>query len=214
MNDAASSRPRLIILSAPSGAGKTSLARALIAAEPGTVLSVSHTTRAPRPGERDGEHYHFVDHDTFRAMIGRGEFLEYAEVFGNFYGTARAAVEDHLARGDNVVLDIDWQGARKVRARMPGAVGIFILPPSMAVLRERLERRGQDSEAVIDSRMRKALDEMAHYHEYDRVIVNRDFDEALAALRTIVHGGDAGQPPDDVDFDDFVGGVQAACPHR
>src|SRR5690606_12781901 len=147
-------------------------------------------------------------------MIGRGEFLEYAEVFGNFYGTARAAVEDHLARGDNVVLDIDWQGARKVRARMPGAVGIFILPPSMAVLRERLERRGQDSEAVIDSRMRKALDEMAHYDEYDRVIVNRDFDEALAALRSIVHGGDGGRPPDDVDFDDFVGGVRAACPHR
>jgi guanylate kinase len=195
---------RLIILSAPSGAGKTSLARALIASEPGTVLSVSHTTREPRPGERDGHDYYFVDRARFASMIENGEFLEYAEVFGNYYGTARAAVESFLADGRNVVLDIDWQGARKVRAAVPDSRAVFILPPSLDALRERLTHRGQDTEEVIESRMRQAIAEMGHYDEYDRVIVNREFKTALDELVRIVQGETAGLSPADVDFDALV----------
>ncbi len=195
---------RLFILSAPSGAGKTSLARALIASRDDTVLSVSHTTREPRPGERDGVDYHFIGHDAFRAMIGRGEFFEHAEVFGNYYGTSMAAVESFLARGLNVVLDIDWQGARKVRARAPDALAVFILPPSLADLRERLTRRAQDSEAVIEARMHKAIDEMTHYAEYDRVVINCEFDGALKALSDLLDGREGGVDPNEIDFDPLV----------
>ncbi len=195
---------RLFILSAPSGAGKTSLARALVDSREDTVLSVSHTTRPPRPGERDGVDYHFVDRDRFEAMIGRGEFFEYAEVFGNYYGTAESTVRALLERGLNVILDIDWQGARKVRARAADAVSVFILPPTLADLRDRLTRRGQDSDEVIESRMRQAIDEMNHYPEYDRVVVNCEFENALAALSRLLDGCDGGVDPGEIDFKALV----------
>ena len=185
---AAPRRGRLIILSAPSGAGKTSLARALVERLPDTVISVSHTTRPPRPGERDGVDYHFVDRPRFEAMVAEGRFLEHARVFDNYYGTDRRGVEAELAAGRNVLLDIDWQGARAVRAQMPEAVSVFILPPSREALEQRLRGRGQDSDAVIARRMRDAVAEMRHYDEYDYVVINDDFDAALADLEAIVAG--------------------------
>lgn len=174
------------MVSAPSGAGKTSLVRALLAAEPGMSASVSYTTRAPRPGEVDGRDYHFVDTGRFLAMAAAGEFLEHAQVFDHHYGTAGAALLAQLDAGRDVVLEIDWQGARQIRALAPQAVLIFILPPSLGVLRERLQARGQDQPAVIERRMRDALSEISHYGEYDYVIVNGDFSDALADMRAIV----------------------------
>lgn len=179
---------RLFILSAPSGAGKTSLAKALVASMPGLAVSVSHTTRVPRPGERDGVDYHFVDEARFQAMVERGEFLEHARVFDHRYGTSRKAVEDLLAAGKDVVLDIDWQGARAIKQQMPSAVGIFILPPSRAILAERLRARGQDPAPVIERRMRAAVAEMRHYREFDQLVLNDDFRAALADLQAIVRG--------------------------
>lgn len=181
-------RGRLIILSAPSGAGKTSLAKALVQRLPDTVISVSHTTRPPRPGERDGVDYYFVDRETFERMVAGGRFLEYARVFDHYYGTDRRAVESQLAAGRNVILDIDWQGARRVREQLPEAVSIFILPPSLAELERRLRGRAQDSDAVIARRMRDAVAEMRHYDEYDYVVVNDDFEAALGDLAAIVGG--------------------------
>lgn len=172
----------LFIVSAPSGAGKTSLVKALLERESALGLAISYTTRPPRPGEVDGVHYHFIDEGRFLAMIAAGAFLEHAQVFGNRYGTAEARVREALARGQDLLLEIDWQGARQVRARFPGAVSIFILPPSAPVLAERLRGRGQDSEAVIAGRMRQARDEMSHFDEYDYLVVNDDFDQALADL--------------------------------
>jgi len=174
----------LYIVSAPSGAGKSSLIQALLKTQPlyDTQVSVSHTTRAPRPGEVHGEHYFFVDHDEFRAMIGRDAFLEHAEVFGNFYGTSRETIEQVLATGVNVFLDIDWQGAQQIRKKMPDSRSIFILPPSKDELDRRLRGRGQDSEEVIAKRMEQAVAEMSHYAEYDYLIVNDDFDAALSDL--------------------------------
>ncbi|MFQ5489040.1 MAG: guanylate kinase, partial [Gammaproteobacteria bacterium] len=176
----------LFIVSAPSGAGKTSLVRALLESVPGVTVSVSYTTRAMRPGETDGVDYHFVDRERFRAMIAADEFLEYAEVFGNFYGTARRTVDQALARGEDVLLEIDWQGARQVRERSAECTGIFILPPSRLVLEQRLRARGQDDEAVIAQRMSEAVNEMSHYEEYDYLVVNDDFQLALADLQTLV----------------------------
>jgi len=176
----------LFVVSAPSGAGKTSLLRALIPSDPRLQLSVSHTTRAPRPGEQDGEHYHFVDRARFEAMVAAGAFLEHAQVFDNFYGTAEQSVRDVLAAGRDVVLEIDWQGARQMRARFPEAVSVFIVPPDVQTLRERLSGRGQDSAEVIERRMRAARRELSHYGEYDYLVVNDDFAQALADLRAIV----------------------------
>lgn len=176
----------LFVVSAPSGAGKTSLLRALVPADARLRLSVSHTTRAPRPGERDGAHYHFVDRARFEAMVAAGEFLEHARVFDNLYGTSERSVRDTLAADFDVVLEIDWQGARQVRARFPDAVSVFIVPPNVEALRERLSGRGQDSAEIIDRRMRDARSELSHYGEYDYVVVNDVFDEALADLRAIV----------------------------
>jgi guanylate kinase len=176
----------LYIVSAPSGAGKTSLVRALLAQDTGVAVSVSYTTRAPRAGERDGVDYHFVDRAGFLAMIEAGEFLEHAEVFGNYYGTARAAVAAQLEQGSDIILEIDWQGAQQVRQAFPGCIGIFILPPSRAVLRERLHGRKQDDAAVIERRMQAAVDEISHYSEYDFIVVNDDFSAALADLRAIL----------------------------
>ncbi|HFQ7886727.1 guanylate kinase [Enterobacter roggenkampii] len=178
----------LYIVSAPSGAGKSSLIQALLKTQPlyDTQVSVSHTTRQPRPGEVHGEHYFFVDHDEFRAMIGRDAFLEHAKVFGNYYGTSRETIEQVLATGVNVFLDIDWQGAQQIRKKMPDSRSIFILPPSKDELDRRLRGRGQDSEEVIAKRMEQAVAEMSHYAEYDYLIVNDDFDAALSDLKTIL----------------------------
>jgi guanylate kinase len=177
---------KLFIISAASGTGKTSLARALADRVPDVALSISHTTRAPRLGERQGEHYYFVSPEEFQAMVDRGEFLEYAEVFGNRYGTARAAVEELLARGKRVVFDIDWQGARAIKQVWPEARSIFLLPPSRAALEQRLQNRRQDPPEVITRRMRAAVDEMRHQTEFDYIVVNDDFDRALADLEAIV----------------------------
>jgi guanylate kinase len=177
-----------LVLAAPSGAGKSSITRALLAREPRLALSVSVTTRAPRPGEIDGTHYHFRTREVFAAMAERGDLLEWAEVFGRGYGTPRAPVEAALAAGGDVLFDIDWQGHRKLRAALPeDVVGLFILPPSLAELRARLEARGSDSAAEIDRRMSAARAEMSHAGEFDHVLVNRDLgtsvEEAQAVLR-------------------------------
>ena len=179
---------KLFIFSAASGTGKTSLANALIESLPNVEFSVSHTTRAPRPGEKYGVHYYFVSRDEFDMMVKAGQFLEHAQVFDNFYGTARSQVEQRLKNGKSVILDIDWQGAKSIKTRMPEAVTVFILPPSRATLEERLIKRGQDSADIIARRMRDAVAEMRHYSEFDWVIVNDDFDAALSDLRAIVTG--------------------------
>ncbi len=176
----------LFIISAPSGAGKTSLVRAMLETIPGLAVSVSHTTRAPRPGERPGVDYHFVSRDEFDAMVARHEFLEHAEVFGNCYGTGQQAVFDLLQAGRDVLLEIDWQGARQVRERIASSVSIFILPPSRKALEARLRGRGQDDEAVIRQRTRGAISEMSHFREFDYLVINDDFDVALEDLRAIV----------------------------
>ncbi|NIE76581.1 guanylate kinase [Pantoea sp. Ap-967] len=175
----------LYIVSAPSGAGKTSLVTALIKADPRVSVSVSHTTRAMRPGEQHGVNYHFVSHDDFKALIGKGDFLEHAEVFGNFYGTSRSALQEVLDQGNDLILEIDWQGAKQVRKLMPEARSVFILPPSQQALRERLDGRGQDSEEIIAGRMQEAVSEMEHYNEYEYVIINDDFAVALEELKAV-----------------------------
>ena len=176
----------LYIISAPSGAGKTSLVRELLAREPGLTLSVSHTTRPLRPGEEQGVHYHFVSPEQFQAMIAAGAFLEYARVFDNFYGTSQAAVTQQLHNGQDVIVEIDWQGARQLLQLFPEAVTIFILPPSRGVLEQRLRARGQDSEAIIARRMQEARADISHYTEYDYLLVNDDFRQAVADLQSIV----------------------------
>jgi guanylate kinase len=178
----------LYIVSAPSGAGKSSLINALLAEKRNWTVqvSVSHTTRAPRVGEKDGEHYHFVDVDTFKQLIKENAFFEWAEVFGNYYGTSRITIEQALAEGIDIFLDIDWQGARQVRKMMPQAKGIFILPPSRAELESRLNKRGQDSAEIIAKRMEQAQSEMSHYDEYDYLIINDDFEQATEEFSAIV----------------------------
>ncbi|MCG7944315.1 MAG: guanylate kinase [Candidatus Thiodiazotropha taylori] len=176
----------LYILSAPSGAGKTSLLKALRQQDGALQVSISHTTRPMRPGEEDGKDYHFISQELFQEMIGAAAFLEHAEVFGNFYGTSESEVRAKLDAGQDTVLEIDWQGAQQVRKRFPDAVSIFILPPSPEALYERLSARGQDSEAVIQGRMQLAVREMSHYAEFDYLVINDDFDTALAELAAIV----------------------------
>ncbi|MDZ7276819.1 guanylate kinase [Pantoea eucrina] len=178
----------LFIVSAPSGAGKSSLIQALLKTQPlyDMQVSVSHTTRSVRPGEAHGEHYFFVSRPEFEQMIAEGDFLEHAEVFGNYYGTSRAAIEQVLSTGVDVFLDIDWQGAQQIRQKMPASRSIFVLPPSTEELDRRLRGRGQDSEEIIARRMAQAVAEMSHYAEYDYLIVNDDFDLALSDLKTII----------------------------
>jgi len=176
----------LYTVSAPSGAGKTSLVKALIDSTDGILVSVSHTTRPMRPGEQDGVNYHFVTHDTFNTMVGESAFLEHAQVFDNFYGTSTQWVKDTLAKGHDVILEIDWQGAQQVRRLIPEAKSLFILPPSRECLRERLTGRGQDDKSVIDARMAEAKNEMSHYPEADFVIINDDFALALRDLQSIM----------------------------
>jgi guanylate kinase len=175
----------LYIVSAPSGAGKTSLVNALIKDDKRVSVSVSHTTRGKRPGEEHGVNYHFVSHDEFKALIDKNDFLEHAEVFGNFYGTSRSTLQQVLDRGDDLILEIDWQGARQVRELMPEARSIFILPPNLEALRQRLDGRGQDSDEIIAGRMKEAVSEMQHYDEYEYVIINDDFDVALEELKAV-----------------------------
>ncbi len=176
----------LFIVSAPSGAGKTSLLRELLARDSALRLSVSHTTRPMRPGEQDGVHYHFVDVETFQHLVAEQTFIEHARVFDNYYGTSEVGVREQLAAGHDVVMEIDWQGARQVRNRFPDAIFIFIAPPSIEVLHERLGTRGQDSEAVIERRMRDARAELLHYDEYDYLVINDRFEIALDDLAHIV----------------------------
>jgi guanylate kinase len=180
------------VVAAPSGAGKSSVSRALLEAEPELSLSVSATTRAPRPGEADGVHYHFRDAAGFQAMVEAGEMLEHAEVFGRRYGTPRGPVEAALAVGRDVLFDIDWQGHLQLLERLPGDVeGVFLLPPSIAELERRLRSRGQDSEAEVARRMAAARGEIAHWAEFGHVLVNRDFDGTVAAVRAILRAARA-----------------------
>ncbi|QYJ89683.1 guanylate kinase [Shewanella rhizosphaerae] len=180
-------RGNLFIISAPSGAGKSSLLSAILQDKPADMkVSVSHTTRQPRVGEVDGEHYHFVNVDEFKALIDKQAFFEWAEVFGNYYGTSREAIEVMLNKGIDVFLDIDWQGAQQVKQMMPEAIGVFILPPSKAELERRLTGRGQDSAEVIAGRMAQATSEISHYGEYDFIIVNDDFEQAQVDLKAII----------------------------
>lgn len=176
----------LYVVAAPSGAGKTTLVRMLLDSEPDVHLSVSYTTRSPRPGERDGREYHFVGTDDFRGMIERHEFLEWAEVHGNFYGTSKKWIADQLAAGADVLLEIDWQGAQQVRKLFPQAIGVFIMPPSMAELERRLTGRGTDAAEVISRRLAAAQAEMRHVDEFDYVIINNELEVALADLRAVV----------------------------
>lgn len=180
------SRGTLYTVSAPSGAGKTSLAKALVESTADIQVSISHTTRPMRPGERDGVNYHFVTQEVFAAMLEVAEFLEHAQVFNNFYGTSKEWVESTLQAGVDVILEIDWQGAAQVRRQIPEAVSVFILPPSRETLYSRLTGRGQDSEEVIAARMAEAKNELTHYVESDYLIVNQDFDKALMEFKAII----------------------------
>ncbi|HOW62019.1 MAG TPA: guanylate kinase [Candidatus Contendobacter sp.] len=176
----------LYIVAAPSGAGKTSLVKSLVETTSDVVVSISHTTRPPRPGEQDGVHYHFIPLPSFETMIAQGAFLEHAQVFGNRYGTSRAAVLAKLQAGLDVILEIDWQGAQQVRKQLPDSPSIFILPPSRDALRQRLAGRGQDSAEVIERRMAAALDELSHYVEFDYLVINDQFETALTELSAII----------------------------
>jgi guanylate kinase len=177
---------RLFVVTAPSGAGKTSLIDAVMRDDPSLKISVSYTTRAPRPGEKEGVDYHFVDVPTFRTMRSRGEFLESAEVHGNHYGTAKRVILDAVAKGEDLILEIDWQGAEQVRRLYPDCVGIFILPPSVEELERRMRARGQDSEAVIRQRVANAKEELAHAGEFKYAIINKDFETARRELASII----------------------------
>lgn len=177
-----SSEGILFVVSAPSGAGKTSLVKALLKADPAIRLSVSYTTRAPRPGETDGRDYHFVSHEQFHKLLAEDEFLEHAEVYGNFYGTSKSVISRELYAGRDLLLEIDWQGAAQVREHFPRSASIFILPPSFAALRTRLAGRAQDSDEVIERRLAAAAHDVAHANAFDYIIVNDDFDHALQDL--------------------------------
>jgi len=182
----------LYVIAAPSGTGKTSLVKSLLTEEVGVRFSISYTTRKMRPNEIHGRDYFFVDHDTFKQMVADGKFLEHAQVFDNFYGTAKEQVELLLAQGFNVILEIDWQGAQQIRKAMPGCRSIFILPPSRAELARRLRGRATDDEAIIQRRLRDSISDIGHWHEFDYVVINDDFTTALSQLKSIVQSqGDA-----------------------
>jgi len=178
--------PGILVLSAPSGGGKTSLARALVARRNDVEITVSHTTREQRPGEEHGVHYYFVEKIDFETMIEKGEFIEYAQVFDNYYGTSIKALENLISRGKHAILDIDWQGARNVRRKYADAISVFVMPPSMEALEQRLRERRQDSEEVIARRMRDAANEMSHKDEFDIIITNDDFDNTADTLEIIL----------------------------
>lgn len=185
-SDTAYAEGTLFIVAAPSGAGKSTLVNALLEREPSISLSISHTTRPPRPGEQYGRHYYFVERAEFEREVAEGIFLEHAEVHGNFYGTSRRTVQDLLQQGRDVLLEIDWQGAAQIRKAKPDVVSVFILPPSRAELERRLRGRGSDSAEVIERRLRNSRGEIAHAHEFDYIIVNDRFEDALDNLQAIV----------------------------
>jgi guanylate kinase len=189
MAPSAPQRGRLFVIAAPSGAGKTSLVKALLERKPELHVSISYTTRPRRPTEEDGREYHFVSIGDFQRLQQQGQFLEYAQVFDNFYGTGRRPVETELARGNHVILEIDWQGAQQVRRSLPECVTIFILPPSRSSLEERLRNRQTDSEQVIARRLQDAVGDMSHWNEFDYVVINDHFEKALADLVSIVEEG-------------------------
>jgi guanylate kinase len=201
-------RGKLFVISAPSGAGKTSLVKALLERDPQLRFSISYTTRKPRSTEVHSQDYFFVEPDEFRRMIAAGEFLEHAQVFDNFYGTSRAQVEELLAAGHNVILEIDWQGAHQINIQMPERVSIFVLPPSRAALEQRLRGRGTDSDAVIARRVRDSLSDMGHWPEFDYVIINDDFERAVAELRRIVAGQGADLTRDRPEVRQLVNSLQ------
>jgi guanylate kinase len=200
-------RGRLFVIAAPSGAGKTSLVRALMEHEPGLRFSISCTTRPQRPTEVHGRDYFFVGRDEFDRMVARGEFLEHATVFDNSYGTPRRQVEESLLAGQDLILEIDWQGARQIRRAMPECVSIFILPPSRAELERRLRGRGTDAEDVIQRRLRDAAGDMGHWSEFEYLVVNDDFERALADLRAIVRGRGEGSRSDRPGLASLAGGL-------
>jgi guanylate kinase len=188
-------RGRLFVIAAPSGTGKTSLVKALMQRQPQLKFSVSYTTRKPRPKEIDGQDYHFVGKEQFQSMIASGQFLEHARVFDNFYGTGVNAVTDALERGEDLLLEIDWQGAQQVRRRLPECCSIFILPPSRAALEQRLRHRSTDADEVIERRLRDSVTELSHWNEFEHVIVNDDFERALLDLEAIVQGKPSATAP-------------------
>jgi guanylate kinase len=195
---------KLFVIAAPSGAGKTSLVHALMERDARLQFSISFTTRPRRPTEIHGRDYFFVDKATFERMVADGEFLEYAQVFGNFYGTPRRQVADSLARGEQVILEIDWQGARQIRERMPQCISVFILPPSREELDRRLRSRGTDADTVIVRRLQESIGDISHWKEFDYVVINDDFDRALAELQAIVSGRGAAQRRDRPELEAFV----------
>jgi guanylate kinase len=207
-------RGRLFVIAAASGTGKTSLVKALMAAMPELQFSVSHTTRRARPNEVDGKDYHFVDAPAFRRMIDEGEFLEHASVFDNFYGTARRQVETSLARGQDLILEIDWQGAQQVRSRMPDVIDVFILPPSLDALEERLRARPKGPDDVIARRLQDSVTELSHWHEFKYVVVNDKFGDALESLIAIVKGKSDAQKSDRAEFRTLAAGLLASKPRR
>jgi len=204
-----SMRGTLFIVAAPSGAGKSSLVNAVLARMPGISLSISYTSRAPRPGERHAQHYHFIGVEEFQRMIAAGDFFEHALVHGDYKGTARQSVEPQLAAGQDVLLEIDWQGARQVRAAMPEAWSVFILPPSRAALQARMRARGQDSEEVIVRRLAAAREEMSHYAEFDYVIVNDTFETAVTELQAIFQSSRLRQAVQSDRHADLIAGLLA-----
>lgn len=185
MSDKKTLKGTLFVVSAPSGAGKTSLVARCLQDNPQLSVCISHTTRAPRPGEVNGKNYHFIDKEYFESMIAEGAFLESATVFGNYYGTSQKEVENQLGAGKDLILEIDWQGAQQVRKQIKNIVSIFIVPPSMAVLKKRLQDRAQDAPEVIEARLAEAREEMSHYPEFDYLIVNEDFEQAAKELNAI-----------------------------
>lgn len=194
----------LFIIAAPSGAGKTSLVKALVDNMKDVEVSVSHTTRQPRADETDGVAYHFVNEQDFRQLINQNQFLEYAKVFGNYYGTARDWVNTRLATGRNIILEIDWQGAQQVKSQFRNSVSIFVLPPSYEALRERLVSRQHDDTETIERRMDAAREEMSHYKEFDYIVINDDFDTALAEIKTVITATSLGSCRQSAFYDEFV----------
>ncbi len=204
MNNQTNKSGKLIVISAPSGAGKTTLVEALCAADPKLMVSISHTTRPKRDGEKDNVAYHFTDVDSFRKMVDTEQFLEHAKVFDNYYGTSKTALESQLSKGIDVILEIDWQGAARVRQLMPESISIFILPPSFQALETRLTGRGEDDAGTIQKRMDDAINELSHYKDYDYLVINDEFELALGELQGLIAALRENQRPQQANLSEFV----------